>query len=83
VHADTVVRAEPARDDRVVRRAAGDDGAGAGAGEAAPAQAEFGTCQAGFSASFWIVWSPARVSRPTCPTAIEAFFVRGDGGEAE
>ena len=35
-----------------------------------PAQAEFGTCQDGFTALFWMWYSPAGVSRPTWPTAI-------------
>jgi len=36
-----------------------------------PAHALFGTFQAGFTALFWMWYSPAGVSRPTCPTAIE------------
>src|SRR5689334_10021401 len=40
-----------------------------------PAQAEFGTCQAGLTALFWTWYRPAGVSRPTWPTAIPYVFL--------
>src|SRR4051794_9167143 len=41
-----------------------------------PAQGEFGTCQAGFVALLAILYRPAGVSRPACPTAIGYAFTR-------